>query len=113
MHLLLVSAVNLAATIELESRSVLVHCSDGWDRTPQLVSLAEILLDPYYRTVKGFQVLVEREWLEFGHKFDDRCGRNDKSSERSPVFLQWLDCVYQLLTQFPTEFQFNSMFLVS
>ncbi|KAI5724300.1 hypothetical protein M8J77_000885 [Diaphorina citri] len=112
MHLLLVSAVNLAATIELESRSVLVHCSDGWDRTPQLVSLAEILLDPYYRTVKGFQVLVEREWLEFGHKFDDRCGRNDKSSERSPVFLQWLDCVYQLLTQFPTEFQFNSMFLV-
>uniref|UniRef100_A0A8D9BHH3 Lateral signaling target protein 2 homolog n=1 Tax=Cacopsylla melanoneura TaxID=428564 RepID=A0A8D9BHH3_9HEMI len=112
MHLLLVSAVNLAATIELEARPVLVHCSDGWDRTPQLVALAEILLDPYYRTVKGFQVLVEREWLEFGHKFDDRCGRNEKTSERSPVFLQWLDCVYQLLVQFPTEFQFNSMFLV-
>lgn len=112
MHLLLVSAVNLAATIELEGRPVLVHCSDGWDRTPQLVSLAEILLDPFYRTIKGFQVLVEREWLEFGHKFDDRCGRNEKSSERSPVFLQWLDCVYQLLVQFPTEFQFNSMFLV-
>ena len=31
---------------------VLVHCSDGWDRTPQIVALAELMLDPYYRTIK-------------------------------------------------------------
>ena len=30
----------------------LVHCSDGWDRTPQVVSLAKIILDPYYRTIE-------------------------------------------------------------
>lgn len=36
---------------EKEGRPVLVHCSDGWDRTPQIVSLAELMLDPYYRTV--------------------------------------------------------------
>lgn len=30
----------------------LVHCSDGWDRTPQVVSLAKIILDPYYRTME-------------------------------------------------------------
>ena len=29
---------------------MLVHCSDGWDRTPQVISLAEVMLDPYYRT---------------------------------------------------------------
>jgi hypothetical protein len=31
-------------------------CSDGWDRTTQLISVASILLDPYYRTFQGFQV---------------------------------------------------------
>ncbi|KAG5557118.1 hypothetical protein RHGRI_007400 [Rhododendron griersonianum] len=45
----------IAARIALESASVLVHCSDGWDRTTQLISLANLLLDPYYRTFKGFQ----------------------------------------------------------
>lgn len=36
--------------------SVVVHCSDGWDRTAQVCSLAALMLDPYYRTIKGFQV---------------------------------------------------------
>ena len=31
---------------------MLVHCSDGWDRTSQVVSLAELMLDPYYRTIE-------------------------------------------------------------
>ena len=39
--------------------SVVVHCSDGWDRTAQTCSLASIMLDPYYRTIHGFQVCVQ------------------------------------------------------
>ncbi|NXU67251.1 MTMR4 protein, partial [Horornis vulcanius] len=93
----------------------LVHCSDGWDRTPQIVALAKILLDPYYRTMEGFQVLVESDWLDFGHKFGDRCGHQEKvedQNEQCPVFLQWLDAVHQLLKQFPCLFEFNEAFLV-
>lgn len=36
--------------------SVVVHCSDGWDRTAQVCALAALMLDPYYRTIHGFQV---------------------------------------------------------
>lgn len=36
--------------------NVVVHCSDGWDRTSQVCSLAALLLDPFYRTIKGYQV---------------------------------------------------------
>lgn len=39
-----------------EGVSVLVHCSDGWDRTAQACSVASILLDPFYRTIKGVMV---------------------------------------------------------
>ena len=38
--------------------AALVHCSDGWDRTSQLTSLAQLLLDPFYRTITGFQVCI-------------------------------------------------------
>ena len=58
-------------------------------------------------------MLVEREWLAYGHKFGDRCGHSSEdSTQRSPVFLQWLDCVHQLIRQFPCEFQFSEAFLV-
>jgi hypothetical protein len=40
--------------------SVLVRCSDGWDRTSQICSLSQIILDPYFRTIEGFEVLVEK-----------------------------------------------------
>ena len=48
---------------------MLVHCSGGWDRTSQLCAISQILLDPYYRTIKGFAVLVEKDWISFGHMF--------------------------------------------
>lgn len=44
--------------VALEGVSVLVHCSDGWDRTAQVCSVASVLLDPYYRTLKGLMVLT-------------------------------------------------------
>lgn len=115
LSVMLKAATVVANAVDREERPVLVHCSDGWDRTPQIVSLAKILLDPYYRTLEGFQVLVETDWLDYGHKFGDRCGHQENAedqNEQCPVFLQWLDCVHQLLHQFPCLFEFNHAFLV-
>jgi len=49
---LLKASLLVVNAIDKDRKSVLVHCSDGWDRTPQIVALAELLLDPYYRTVE-------------------------------------------------------------
>jgi len=112
--LILRSAVEIARLVHVKGATVLIHCSDGWDRTPQLSSLACLMMDGYYRTLDGFIVLIEKEWISFGHKFAERCRHYDggNDSEYSPVFLQFLDCVSQMLKQAPTAFEFNNSFLV-
>ncbi|WVQ82625.1 hypothetical protein IAT38_004757 [Cryptococcus sp. DSM 104549] len=67
-------ALIIVRNVHLNASHVLIHCSDGWDRTAQLSAIAQIALDPYYRTLEGFRVLVEKDWLSFGHKFLDRSG---------------------------------------
>ncbi|KAM9674337.1 phosphatidylinositol-3,5-bisphosphate 3-phosphatase MTMR6 isoform 1-T1 [Dama dama] len=107
------AAIFLAKAIAAESASVLVHCSDGWDRTSQVCSLGSLLLDPYYRTIRGFMVLIEKDWISFGHKFSERCGHLDGDpKEVSPVFTQFLECVWHLTEQFPQAFEFNEAFLL-
>ncbi|XP_054989429.1 myotubularin-related protein 2 isoform X1 [Sorex araneus] len=116
IKLILAGALRIADRVESGKTSVVVHCSDGWDRTAQLTSLAMLMLDGYYRTLRGFQVLVEKEWLSFGHRFQLRLGHGDKNhadADRSPVFLQFIDCVWQMTRQFPTAFEFNEYFLIT
>uniref|UniRef100_A0A8C3A8E6 Myotubularin phosphatase domain-containing protein n=1 Tax=Cyclopterus lumpus TaxID=8103 RepID=A0A8C3A8E6_CYCLU len=104
----------IARAVADEGVSVLVHCSDGWDRTAQACSVASILLDPYYRTIKGLMVLIERDWVSFGHKFSHRYAHLDGDpKEVSPVIDQFLECVWQLSEQFPCAFEFNERFLIA
>ncbi|XP_067145808.1 myotubularin-related protein 2 isoform X2 [Apteryx mantelli] len=102
IKLILAGALRIADKVESGKTSVVVHCSDGWDRTAQLTSLSLLMLDGYYRTIRGFEVLVEKEWLSFGHRFQLRVGHGDKNhadADRSPVFLQFIDCVWQMTRQ--------------
>ncbi|XP_049577490.1 myotubularin-related protein 7 isoform X3 [Syngnathus scovelli] len=108
------AGVFIARAVADEGVSVLVHCSDGWDRTAQACSVASVLLDPFYRTIKGMMVLIERDWVSFGHKFSHRYAHLDGDpKEVSPVIDQFLECVWQLSEQFPCAFEFNECFLIA
>ncbi|TRY92950.1 hypothetical protein DNTS_016093 [Danionella cerebrum] len=98
IKLVLSGAIQVADKVSSGS-SVVVHCSDGWDRTAQLTSLAMLMLDSYYRTLRGFQ--------RIGHG-----DKNHADQDRSPIFLQFIDCVWQMTKQFPTAFEFNERLLV-
>ncbi|OBA23915.1 phosphatases II [Metschnikowia bicuspidata var. bicuspidata NRRL YB-4993] len=205
LFLILQAVDRIIKSVHLNNTNVLIHCSDGWDRTSQASALAQLCLDPYFRTYEGFMVLIEKEWLSFGFKFATRSDQGgcigsrlpkstkdfkgpkppasssqngDKSentptleglsaindtdgyvsldtpatkfissifqraashikssasgtntgmgtenrvkkclsiyggsNERSPVFHQFLDCVYQIFRQQPSMFEFNSRFL--
>jgi len=109
---ILYGARKIAKLLE-RGENVLIHCSDGWDRTPQLSSLAQIFLDPFYRTLRGLCILIEKDWCSFGHKFLERCGHliQSSDSEQSPVFVQFMDCLWQMQQQFPKSFEFNETLL--
>ncbi|XP_014803881.1 PREDICTED: myotubularin-related protein 9 [Calidris pugnax] len=113
---ILTAACLAAQCIDREGASVLVHGTEGTDSTLQVTSLAQIILDPRCRTICGFESLVVREWLQAGHPFQQRCAQsaysNSKQKWEAPVFLLFLDCVWQILRQFPCSFEFNEQFLI-
>lgn len=137
---LLAAAWDIANKVHNHRARVLVHCSPhrqrrylhqprvaltafplghGWDRTSQVVALAQLLLEPECRTLAGFFRLVEKDFVAFGHPFATRCGHGlakgedrQRDEQVSPIFIQFLDAVYQLISLFPNRFEFDSRLLV-
>ncbi|XP_060804648.1 myotubularin-related protein 10-A isoform X1 [Amyelois transitella] len=108
--------------------TVVLQEGDGVDYCAVVSSLTQLLVDPYFRTISGFQSLIQKEWVALGHPFCDRFGlpRPGSSAEASkdatktgsapqsaPVFLLFLDCVWQLTNQFPAHFQFTETYLTT
>jgi Myotubularin-like phosphatase domain len=109
IQLILRTAVEISNTL-LEKSAVLIHCSDGWDRTAQMTCLIQIILDPFYRSKRGFLQLIHKEFIECGFRFRSR---TKDESEFSPIFVQFLDCVFQILFQNKEDFEFDENFLLA
>lgn len=96
-------------------KGILVYSCFGNDRAPLAIALSLILFDPYYRTMEGFKVLIEREFISFGHRFSVRFGNFKKNSikdnEYIPIFILFLDCIYQIMIEAPLAFEFNQRLL--
>ncbi|UJR15569.1 hypothetical protein I4U23_002507 [Adineta vaga] len=87
------------------------------DNSCLMSSLIQIFLRPKCRTIKGFCELIVREWIIRGHPFRERFGQvltdvHGSVAEEAPVFLLFLDCVYQLMNQNPFAFEFTEYFLL-
>ncbi|XP_052554876.1 myotubularin-related protein 9-like isoform X1 [Tympanuchus pallidicinctus] len=106
-----------AQCLDREESCVLVHGAEGTDTTLLVTALAQVILDPGCRTLKGFQDLLEREWIQAGHPFHLRCARSAYSHARlkqeAPLFLLFLDCVWQLSRQFPFSLEFSEGLLLT
>ncbi|KAJ8396594.1 hypothetical protein AAFF_G00016600 [Aldrovandia affinis] len=106
-------SVEIVECLEKENTNVLIMEEDGSDLCCVISSLVQLMLDPHYRTLTGFQSLVQKEWIAGGHNFLDRCNhlRHKEKELQSPVFLLFLECVWQLLQQHGPAFQFSETYL--
>ncbi|XP_060547392.1 myotubularin-related protein 9-like isoform X4 [Pantherophis guttatus] len=106
-----------AQCLEREEASVLVHGAEGKDATLLVTALAQVILDPTCRTLAGFQGLLEREWIQAGHPFQLRCFHSAYAHARlkqeAPMFLLFLDCIWQLGRQFPFSLEFSEHLLLA
>lgn len=111
---LCLKTANEAAVCLRAGESVALQENDGRDMCCLVSSLVQVLLDPFYRTITGFQVLIQKEWVALGHPFSDRIGHiYTKQADKAPIFLLFLDCVWQTLQQFPEFFEFSETFLTT
>ncbi|KAK3595189.1 hypothetical protein CHS0354_002794 [Potamilus streckersoni] len=105
----------VAELIQSKQRSVVIKESNGRNFSCVVSSMVQIMLDPYFRTIDGFQSMIQREWVKMGHPFQtNHCllGSSD-TDQMQPVFLLFLDCVWQLLQQFPGCFAFTDTYLTT
>ncbi|XP_006007685.1 myotubularin-related protein 11 [Latimeria chalumnae] len=114
VRLCLKKAGEVSSLLACRCVTVILQELDDADLNCLVSSLVQLLADPHYRTISGFQSLVQKEWLVAGHRFLQRLNLTKGSDkEESPVFLLFLDCVWQLLNQYPLSFEFTEVYLLA
>ena len=70
----MLKAAYLAAAQMRVGKQVVLIEGLGADRNCQVAALTQLVIEPYYRTISGFSILVEKEFVSFGHPFNFRLG---------------------------------------
>ncbi|OXB66676.1 hypothetical protein ASZ78_013067 [Callipepla squamata] len=105
-------AIEVVECLERQHTNVLLIEESATDLCCVISSLVQVMMDSYSRTKSGFQSLIQKEWVIGGHGFLDRCNHLHKSDkEEAPVFLLLLNCVWQLVQQYPPAFEFTETYL--
>lgn len=104
---------HIARTLKCDKNPVVVIDETGRDVSCLVVSLVQVLTDDYFRTITGFASLVNKEWVASGYAFQlSLMAVNRVDTNFLPTFLMFLDCVHNVLVQYPTEFEFTEMYLI-
>ena len=109
---IIIGSKKVSNLLSEDQATCLVHCSDGWDRTAQMCGIAQILLDPIFRTTRGFATLIEKDFCRSGIRLLIVLGKDVENFKIRSVlqFLQFLDSVWQIWRQYPCSFEFNESF---
>lgn len=96
----------------IEPKYYLYRIFQSQKRMQQVVYLFVLILtifctnnvNKFFFSYSRFEALVEREWLQAGHPFACRCAKSafalTKKHYEAPVFLLFLDCVWQVTFKF-------------
>ncbi|XP_072404950.1 myotubularin-related protein 10-A-like [Chiloscyllium punctatum] len=114
VRLCLKKASEISSLLSNQRLTVTLQETDDRDLACVISSLVQVQLDPYCRTILGFQSLLQKEWVEAGHRFSDRFNQlRATEKDESPVFLLFLDCVWQLLDHYRGFFEFTDRYLMA
>ncbi|GMR54286.1 hypothetical protein PMAYCL1PPCAC_24481, partial [Pristionchus mayeri] len=106
------TAADTVSRLVDHEESVLLQEGEGRDVSAVVSSLAQVCLDKQARRMDGLKRLVEKEWISLGHPFSRRL-LSVEGAPFCPVFLLFLDALYQLVEMYPTQFEYTSTALVA
>ncbi|XP_072428697.1 myotubularin-related protein 12 isoform X4 [Chiloscyllium punctatum] len=104
-------ALDIVECLEHKNTTVVLMEENCCDLCCLIASLVQVIIDPHFRTISGFQSLIQKEWVMGCYCFLDRCNLLRNNDKEVPVFLLFLECMWQLLQQHPPAFEFTETYL--